>query len=196
MMEKELSKIPNIITSLRIFLSVIFADLVLKQGTHSYENFEWISIIFLCICLSDFIDGKIARKTGSTSVFGAKLDVFADLFYMILSYSSLIMSKKINLWFLGFIFIKFLEFTMTSNFMRANNKSSENPFVFDKLGRLTAGSFYIIPGVTCLLSYAVPNIGQTLINYMIYVTLIAGIYSSYLRIRKCLEFKNINVLET
>ena len=195
-MKKSLSKLPNIITSLRIFLSIAFAYLILKQGIYSNESFNGLIIIFLCICFSDYIDGKIARMIGNTSVFGAKLDVFADLFYMTLSYSALIMTGKIHLWFLGFIFIKFLEFTMTSNFMRNYNKKSENPFVFDKIGRITAGSFYIIPGITCLLSYITPFYGQSIVKYLLYVTLIAGIYSSSMRIKKCLEFKNINALET
>ncbi|MDD7793613.1 CDP-alcohol phosphatidyltransferase family protein [Clostridium sp. 'White wine YQ'] len=195
-MKKSLSKLPNIITSLRILLSIAFAYLILNQSTDLNKNFEAISLIFLGICFSDFIDGKIARKTGNTTVLGAKLDVFADLFYMTLSYSALIMAEKIHLWFLGFILIKFLEFTVTSNFMRNYNKESENLFVFDKLGRITAGSFYIIPGITCLLSFIAPYYGQSLIKYLLYLTLIAGIYSSSLRIKKCLEVKNINVLET
>ncbi|MBL4931657.1 CDP-alcohol phosphatidyltransferase family protein [Clostridium paridis] len=195
-MKKSLSKLPNIITSLRIFLSISFAYLILRQDTYSNENFEAITLIFLCICFSDFIDGKIARKTGNTTVFGAKFDVIADLFYMTISYSALIVAGKIYFWFLGFIFIKFLEFTVTSNFMRNYNRKSENPFVFDKLGRITAASFYIIPGITCLVSYIAPYYEQSLIKYLLYATLLAGIYSSSMRIKKCLEFKNVKALET
>ena len=93
----------------------------------------------------------------------------------------------------GFIFLKFLEFTLTSNFIKGQNKTSTNPFVFDKVGRLTAGSFFVIPGVACALNYLMPYIGRDLIKSLLYITLVGGVYSSFLRIKNCFIILDLNI---
>lgn len=67
-----MSKIPNIITSLRIILS-----LVLLFFCHEVTPF--FICIFLIAMLTDFLDGFLARKLGACSENGAMLDTVADL---------------------------------------------------------------------------------------------------------------------
>ena len=185
-MKSKFSKLPNVITITRILMSVIFIYLILERSSQGNERFIYLITVFFMICFSDLLDGKIARKTGTVSNMGAKLDVFADLLYMILSYVALIIIGVIPLWFLVFVLGKFLEFTLTSKFIKRYNKASTNPFVFDKVGRLTSASFFIIPGVTCVFTHFMTYIGGDLIKLLLYITLFAGIYSSYLRIKNCI----------
>lgn len=56
----------NIITSSRILLSLILIFLPVFS--------PWFFAIYIAAGFSDMIDGTIARKTGSESSFGAKLD--------------------------------------------------------------------------------------------------------------------------
>ncbi len=74
---KKYITIPNCITSVRIAgsISMFFT-----------KSFSTLFLIIYTLCgLSDALDGYIARKTGTTSEFGTKLDSFADLlFYFVM----------------------------------------------------------------------------------------------------------------
>jgi CDP-diacylglycerol--glycerol-3-phosphate 3-phosphatidyltransferase len=66
-----MKSIPNFISVSRIFFSLALI-LVNPLSSAFY-------IIYIICGFSDIIDGFIARKTGTTSVFGAKLDSVADM---------------------------------------------------------------------------------------------------------------------
>ncbi len=72
--------IPNIITSLRILLTVFFL-LAFING-----KFLLSLIYFSLVALSDFFDGYLAKKWNVCSKFGAMLDPLADKFTMLSSY--------------------------------------------------------------------------------------------------------------
>jgi CDP-diacylglycerol--glycerol-3-phosphate 3-phosphatidyltransferase len=184
--------IPNIITTTRIILSFFFVYNIVQQFIYGQDLTINLIIIFLIICCSDLLDGRIARKTNSASIIGAKLDVFADLLYIVLSYVTLINIKILPLWFLVFICFKFIEFVITSKFIRNNNKESGKPFVFDKVGRIVSAIFFIIPGIACIYRCLQLSKLMLLINCIIYITFVAGLYSSYLRIRNCFILINLN----
>jgi len=184
--------IPNLITSTRIIMSFLFVYAIIEQFTYHTDKNIMLIILFFAICISDLLDGRIARKTNSVSVIGAKLDVFADLLYIILSYVTLVNLKILPLWFLVFICFKFSEFVATSKFMKNYNKTSGNPFVFDKIGRAVAAIFFIIPGIACVYKCFGTNNFEIIFNCLLYVIFMAGIYSSYLRIKSCLVFYKLN----
>ncbi|EKQ57385.1 MULTISPECIES: CDP-alcohol phosphatidyltransferase family protein [unclassified Clostridium] len=184
--------LPNIITSTRIVISFLFAYTITQQFIYGQERSLKLIILFLFICISDLLDGRIARKTNSVSVIGAHLDVFADLLYIILSYITLINVKILPVWFLGFICFKFSEFVATSKFMKKKNNLSDNPFVFDKVGRAVSVIFFIIPGVACIYKYFEVNNLGVILNLFLVLVLIAGLYSSYLRIQSCVSLYKIS----
>jgi len=184
-MGKMVKFIPNGITTTRIIMSFIFVYLAVVQFEYGKGEFESLIVVFLAICFSDLLDGKIARKMGWVSTIGAKLDVFADLLYIILSYTTLIILKILPIWFLGFVCFKFIEFVITSRFINNNTESLKNPFVFDKIGRIVSAMFFIIPGITCIYKYLMPDNKWYLINFLLYTISLAGIYSSFFRIKRC-----------
>ena len=85
----------NYITILR--MALIFPVLIFATSYSS--SYNWVALLLFVIAgITDHLDGYIARKTGSTSSFGALLDLVADklliiitLFYFI-SYASSILS--------------------------------------------------------------------------------------------------------
>jgi len=180
--------VPNLITTTRIIMSFLFVYVIVEQFIYGQERSMNLIILFVAICVSDLLDGRIARKMNSVSIIGAKLDVSADLLYIILSYVTLITLKILPLWFLGFICFKFSEFVITSKFMRNNNKSSDNPFVFDKVGRVVAAMFFIIPGLVCIYKCFGSYNVDIILSCLLYIVFLAGVYSSYLRIRCCIVF--------
>ena len=72
-----IKNVANILTAFRIFGSILLLF------------FPVFSEVFYCIYIlcgfSDMIDGTIARKTNSTSEFGAKIDTAADLAFITVS---------------------------------------------------------------------------------------------------------------
>lgn len=191
-MKNIIKSIPNLITMTRIIMSFLFIYAIVEQFIFGQGMTMNLIILFLAICCSDLLDGKIARKMNCVSIIGAKLDVFADLLYIILSYITLINLKIVPLWFLGFIFFKFTEFVMTSKFIKSNNNSIENAFVFDKIGRIVSATFFIIPGIVCIYKCFEPYNVAIMINCFIYITFVAGVYSSYLRIKSCAMLVDLN----
>lgn len=70
--------IPNILTILRIILTILSSILLLN-------NYYTIAIIFLIFgALTDFLDGYFARKFKAASILGAKLDQLSDKLYTFL----------------------------------------------------------------------------------------------------------------
>lgn len=183
--------IPNLLTISRIIMSIVFVYYIREEFIQGHSSTMILFFLFITICASDFLDGKIARKTNSVSRTGAKLDVFANLFYIVFSYIALIDVKIIPLWFLGFIFLKFSEFVLTSKFIQ-NNKIENSPFVFDKVGRIVSASFLVIPGIVCYYQCLYSNNMESIFNCLLYVILIAGLCSSYQRIRSCFMIYKLN----
>lgn len=88
--------LPNLLTLLRIFLIPIFIGVYYTPSAWSY----WITTgIFIFACLTDWLDGYLARKLKQESTFGAFLDPVADklivvvaLILLVQSYGSALLS--------------------------------------------------------------------------------------------------------
>lgn len=75
-MKKKIFTIPNILSVFRIGLAILFLDIYIDYGL-DVKRTELIMI--LCISgLTDFLDGKIARKFNMISELGKVLDPIAD----------------------------------------------------------------------------------------------------------------------
>lgn len=74
--ENKIITIPNLLSMLRILLLPAFATLYLNAAT-GWEFFR-ATLILAISSLTDFIDGKIARKYNMISNFGKVLDPIAD----------------------------------------------------------------------------------------------------------------------
>ena len=71
----KLENIPNILTLLRILVIPIII-VFLEIGNHFYS---WLALLLYAIaCISDFLDGYLARKFELESSFGRFLDPIAD----------------------------------------------------------------------------------------------------------------------
>ena len=83
-------QIANIITSCRILGSIglLFCP-VFSDGFY---------VLYLFCGLTDMVDGSIARKTGTVSSFGARLDTVADFLFVIASFVNLVPVIRIPVW--------------------------------------------------------------------------------------------------
>ena len=89
--------IANIITGCRIFGSA----LLLFFPVFSVQFY----ILYLFCGFTDMVDGTIARKTNSTSNFGAKLDTIADFVFVFVCSIKILPTLQIPLWLWVWIII-------------------------------------------------------------------------------------------
>lgn len=179
--------LPNIITLSRILLTYLFLLLQNKQYHHmkNRETFLCLSIVFLCICITDLLDGKLARILHSESFIGRLLDVTADAIFIFSSFILLNLYGIIPFWFTIIILIKFIEFIITSYVWKKLNAKTCELFMSDFTGRLAAALFYIIPGTVGILLYKLPNNLIFITNVLIFIAVILAAISSFIRCLNC-----------
>lgn len=73
---KEILTIPNLLSIFRLVLAVLFLGIVQRSGME--ENKTILTVILVISGISDFLDGKIARKFHMVSEVGKLLDPIAD----------------------------------------------------------------------------------------------------------------------
>lgn len=187
-MKRFLRLIPNGITLLRVFLSILFAADTIGQFAYGKNNLIRLAAVFLLICLTDFVDGRFARRLRCASAAGARLDVLADLFFLAVSNITLAWLGLLPPWFCGFLLLKFIEFTVTSKYvLRHSCPEDGHVFVFDKVGRVVSALFFVVPGAVCVLHVLAPGIADGLIYFLLYTLLAGGVLSSYFRVRSCVR---------
>ena len=87
--------IANIITASRIIFSLPLLFIPLSSA--------WFYIFYLFCGLSDMIDGTIARKTGTASKFGARLDSASDFVLMFVCCLKILPLIHIPVWLWAWI---------------------------------------------------------------------------------------------
>ena len=87
--------IANIIAGSRIVFSLPLLFIPLSSA--------WFYILYLFCGLTDMIDGTIARKTGTVSKLGARLDTVSDLIFMFVCAIKILPILHIPVWLWGWI---------------------------------------------------------------------------------------------
>lgn len=89
--------IPNILTFTRLVSAPIIGYLIVKQQI-------WISLgLFTYSCVTDFVDGYIARRFNMHSVVGSVIDPMADKFLMVICTVCLTQAGQMPLYLATFI---------------------------------------------------------------------------------------------
>ena len=87
----------NILTCIRILCSI--ALLFIPMFSPAFY------ILYIAAGLSDMIDGTMARKTGTVSDFGSKLDTAADLCLVAVCLVKLIPAVRVPTWLIAWIVV-------------------------------------------------------------------------------------------
>jgi CDP-diacylglycerol---glycerol-3-phosphate 3-phosphatidyltransferase len=78
-MNKDILKLPNILTMIRIVMSAVLYLLFIRHfQVPGYLSPLFLFILYIVIALTDFIDGIIARKFNMITELGKELDPLAD----------------------------------------------------------------------------------------------------------------------
>lgn len=174
----------NTITLSRVVLSILYVICII-----TYEhNIFLFTALFALICMTDFFDGKLARRLSVSSKMGAVFDVLTDLLFIFSSCTALIIIKEFPIWMLAVIVAKFLEFCITSSVARKMRNQSNNIFMFDRLGRIVVVLYYVLPYIALLLDYfIVEEFVLLILNVICFSLAIASAISSVQRINVCIR---------
>ena len=85
--------IPNTITLIRVILIPFFIDLMI------YGYYRPALMVFVAACLTDALDGLIARLTNTRTSLGAFLDPVADKLLIVSSFITLAILRHLPVWF-------------------------------------------------------------------------------------------------
>lgn len=125
----------NIITGIRILLCI---------GLFFCPKLSLLFFaVYLAACATDVLDGIVARKTGTVSEFGSKLDTLADIIFVAVCMIKLLPVYSIPIWMyiwiLVILIIKFINIMI--NYIKQNRFLSEHSVI----NKVTGALIFILP---------------------------------------------------
>ena len=125
----------NIITGIRIVISGI----LLLCPAFSPEFF----LLYIAAGASDMIDGAVARKTGTASEAGARLDTIADIVFVAVCLIKLIPVLDVPVWLS--IWIAVIAFMKAANIAAGFFGRKEFLSVHSIMNKVTGGLLFVFP---------------------------------------------------
>ena len=125
----------NIITASRAVFSVPLLFIPLSS--------TWFYMLYLFCGLTDMIDGTIARKTGSDSKFGARLDTFADFVFVLVCSIKILPIIHIPMWL--WVWICIIALIKMFNFALVFVRKKELLSIHSTLNKVTGFALFILP---------------------------------------------------
>lgn len=86
---------PNMLTLLRIAMSPFFLLVLISGWPHQYG---FSLLLFILACITDYLDGMLARKNGQITDFGKFLDPLADKMLTTAALLGLMQIGYCNIW--------------------------------------------------------------------------------------------------
>ena len=125
----------NIITGIRIVLSVT----LLCFPALSPAFF----VLYVAGGVSDMIDGAVARRTGTVSGFGSRLDTFADIVFAAVCLIKLLPVLDVPAWL--YIWIAIIAFIKVANIAAGFFSRKEFISVHSIMNKVTGGLLFVFP---------------------------------------------------
>ena len=125
----------NIITGIRIVISafLLFCP-VLSPAFY---------ILYIAAGASDMIDGAVARKTGTASEFGSRLDTIADIVFAAVCLIKLLPVLDVPFWL--YIWIAIIAFIKAVNIIAGYIRQKEFISVHSLINKVTGGLLFVFP---------------------------------------------------
>lgn len=127
--------IANIITGCRIIFSLLLVFIPLSSA--------WFYVFYLFCGLTDMIDGTIARKTGSVSKFGTRLDTVADFVFMFICTIKILPLIHMPVWL--WVWITILALSKIFNIALVFVQKRKLISIHSTLNKITGFTLFILP---------------------------------------------------
>lgn len=155
--KKEIKRqIPNLLTLSRGLAPIVIIPAIL------FNKLFFVIILLIIFALTDFLDGKIARKYNLVSEFGVKLDAVCDKIFAI----SLIIPAIINhgIFIFNFVMEIAISYTNLLSYSKGNNPRSTI------IGKIKTA----LLSLTLILAY-IPNMNNLVIFIFSLITIICQV---------------------
>ena len=168
--------LPNKLTTFRVILIPFFVFFLLAPYFEGYGNYIAL-VIFIVASLTDFLDGKIARKYNLVTNFGKFMDPLADKLLVTSAFVCLVGVQFVPAWIVILILAR--EFAVTG--LRTLAAADGVVIAASKWGKLKTVTQMI--AIIALLLFMIPSMnfawlwtfGQIMIYVCAVMTLISGI---------------------
>ena len=174
--------IPIALTLIRLIIAPLLLPLLVFYLFPSKSIYTHITLALLCaiFCLTDFLDGYLARRYGQVTALGKLLDPIADKFFISATLIALVAVQK--LYFLWAILLIGREFLM--NGLRAFSAQQQRTIPVSYLGKLKTTFQGILLFVIILNPYQWLGTYSslawaTLESSLLAITLFLSFYSAY-----------------
>ena len=127
---------------LKFYSALVTINYLNKETMQTIHMIIYLFVLNIFIYLTDFLDGKLARKWNACSKAGEVLDVLADLGYMTSQYCLIIKVGYMPWIILVCIYLEFLVFMLTSIYYKPTTKRI---FFFNQIGKSVAAYYYLLP---------------------------------------------------
>ena len=125
----------NIITCIRIVLSVA----LLFCSAFSPVFYE----LYIAAGFSDMIDGAVARRTGTVSEMGSKLDTIADIVFVVVCLIKLLPPLDVPVWL--YIWVAIIAMIKLFNIAIGYIRQKQFIAVHSVINKVTGGLLFIFP---------------------------------------------------
>ena len=161
----------HLLTSVRLVLTPVFL-LVIEAGQHQPTLLKALAVVvlFLMICASDYYDGPVARALGVDSDLGKVLDNLADITFLLVTLTYLVLVNVVPWWIPAAIALAFSQYTVDSWLLAG--RRTDLILVSNPIGHWAGILNYIGTGVVALHAGLQQQLLPTLVFY--------GLMSSWL----------------
>ena len=125
----------NIITGIRIVLSAALLFCTAFSPT--------FYTLYIAAGFSDMIDGAVARKTGTVSAFGSKLDTIADVVFAAVCMIKMLPVLQVPVWL--YIWIAVIALFKAANIAMGYIRQKEFVSVHSAMNRATGALLFVFP---------------------------------------------------
>ena len=87
--------LPNILTMTRVFGSLCIWPILVYES-HTWIWVMWVALVYGFFCLTDFLDGHLARKWNQCTTLGECMDPIADKAIVMLTIAALLKSHDFS----------------------------------------------------------------------------------------------------
>ena len=125
----------NIITGFRIIFCLPLLFIPLSSA--------WLYVFYIFCGITDMIDGAIARKMGTASKFGAKLDTIADFVFMLVCSIKILPLINLPVWLWAWIII--IALIKIFNFVLVLIYKKKLLSIHSVLNKITGFTLFLLP---------------------------------------------------